>query len=232
MDRRRQPSIPSAAQIAVASAIGLTLSGGLTYLAAGDNTLPGDVAVARAVQGTSVPDFSWLAQGVNWIGAGPQLTVISLFIVTLLILHRTPHLALFLLVATTLRSFNSILKAIAGSPRPSDALISVTERANGSGFPSGHAMGAMLVYGGFALLAECAIGRIRARRFAQGCALLMVVLTGLSRVYTGAHWPSDVLGGFLWGLTLLLALLAVTERFGKRHSRPFVSKQPAPRRFP
>ncbi len=201
---------------AAASLACLLASVGLTILAAGDPVLPGDVAVARAAQGLDIPGLLRFTRGVNWVGAGAQLTSISLLLIALLVIARRPHLALLLLAATSLRALNSSLKAIADSPRPSDTLIAVTEWTNSGGFPSGHAMGAMIVYGAFTLIAASVIKRPRARLFAQGCAILMIALTGFSRIYTGAHWPSDVLGGYLWGLTLLFMLLAVANWLGNR----------------
>jgi membrane-associated phospholipid phosphatase len=61
----------------------------------------------------------------------------------------------------------------------------------------------------------------RQKAGAHGC-LLVIMLMGPARVYVGAHWPSDVLGGYLWGsllLLLVLGLRADTDRVLQKHRR-------------
>ena len=83
-------------------------------------------------------------------------------------------------------------------------------------YPAGHAMTAVICYG------LIAYGLIRARPHWKGWALTLLGLgltaIGLSRVYLGVHWPTDVLGGYLAGgawLALCIAFLAVPGTKGK-----------------
>ena len=72
---------------------------------------------------------------------------------------------------------------------------------HGYSFPSGHAMVSTVVYGGAAFLLSAAFPQWR-RVIGPGAAVL-IFLIGLSRVYLGVHWPSDVLAGFAAGTTIL-----------------------------
>ena len=72
-------------------------------------------------------------------------------------------------------------------------------------YPSGHALGSLVVYGVLAYLACQAYPRWR-NAFLAGCAVL-VALIGFSRLYLGLHWPTDVLGSWVSGSLLLFGLV-------------------------
>jgi undecaprenyl-diphosphatase len=103
---------------------------------------------------------------------------------------------------------NGLLKRVFERARPAfdDPLLAL----NTYSFPSGHTAGAMLFYG---TLAAYVISRTQSSRVRGACVALwifMVVLVGLSRMYLGVHYLSDVLGGAAWSLAwLTLCLVAV-----------------------
>lgn len=175
--------------------------------AAGDGLLPGDVWVALRVQEISAPGLSRLVMFTNWIGQGvPTTLVISLGIVALLFATRFRAEALLVLAASLARLLNTVLKVVINSPRPTIDLVGVTEEASGLGYPSGHAMGAMLLFGSLIIVIPAVVRRRWLAVPLQVLAMLMILVTGFGRIVTGAHWPSDVLGGYLWGLLILLPL--------------------------
>jgi undecaprenyl-diphosphatase len=107
----------------------------------------------------------------------------------------------------------ALVKLVFSRPRP-DA--SLTE-ASGFSFPSGHSAMSMAVYGclAFALARAC-------RGFPRvACALVGAVLVaaiGLSRIYLGVHYPSDVLAGWITGAAIVTATWLVAARLGPRRS--------------
>jgi membrane-associated phospholipid phosphatase len=103
------------------------------------------------------------------------------------------------------------LKAGLGLPRPPASVQFVAHDADPYGFPSGHAVASVVVYGGLVLATE----RFRSWRgvaAATGIALLI----GLSRVVIGVHYLGDVLVGFGVGLALLLVMWRVTRADPRR----------------
>lgn len=93
-------------------------------------------------------------------------------------------------------------------PRPPASVQAVVERSETSGFPSGHAISATVVYGGLVLARE----RLRDLRFVAP-AVTIIGLVGLSRIVIGVHYLGDVLAGYAVGAVILTTLwLVVGQR--------------------
>lgn len=179
----------------------------LSSVAAGSGVLPGDVLVTKLMQ--SLPaELGWLFVTVNEAGTSQNGMLLTLGFTVMLVLGRQLPAALLVLATMPARHLSGRLKALLDSPRPSAELVRITEHASGLGFPSGHVLGATLLYGALFYLAPRVVPQRGMRLAVQTVALVMIVLTGVSRVYVGAHWPSDVLGGYLWGTITLLVLIA------------------------
>jgi undecaprenyl-diphosphatase len=136
-------------------------------------------------------DFTALG-GIGVLGL---LTLVSIGYLWLQGLRR---IAWFLLLAI-LGGLLLSLALKAGFHRPRPELVSHGSMIYTSSFPSGHSMLAAVVYlTGGALLAVVHTAR-RVRVYLIGCAVLATLLVGVSRVYLGVHWPSDVLAGWAAG---------------------------------
>lgn len=151
--------------------------------------LPGDVALRRAVLDTIGDPLHAVASVVNVGGKfyvlGPAL---------LLLLWYSPvarrHWWLWWVMLVIAGGMEQIFKYGIGRPRPS---------GSSSGFPSGHTTGATA----FAVLLIYVVTREHWPRGARwaltAAAVLLMGLVGWARIMLHAHWPSDVLGGFLIG---------------------------------
>jgi membrane-associated phospholipid phosphatase len=91
-------------------------------------------------------------------------------------------------------------------------LPSLSRHADANGFPSGHMIRATFLYGLCLYLAERwqLFGRDSSRL--SPILVVVVILLGYALCYLGAHWFSDVLGGTLLGLSILVATIAYLER--------------------
>lgn len=222
MDTRR-PRSPTAAGVHAATmeanrrrlliAVGLltvvTLL--LSTAATGPGVLPGDVWLARQIQRTPGSVGNPITGAVFWLGSFPVLTGGALVIGGAFALGRRWVEAVLVLTTIPVRGVNPLLKRLIESPRPTDDLIRVTERTRGMGFPSGHSMGVALLYGLSAVLLCRLVAQPRIRYLIWAAALVLMLATGFGRVYSGAHWPSDVLGGYLWAGVVALVLLGVAR---------------------
>jgi undecaprenyl-diphosphatase len=128
--------------------------------------------------------------------------------------RRYESLAAFWIIATAGGGLlNLELKNAFGRARPFNA------PAAGWSFPSGHSMGSFVVYGMLAYVIVLSIRRPRLRNTLVFALALLVLAIGFSRVYLGAHWPSDVIGGFMAG-TVWLTLCVSGNEFTRRRPKP------------
>lgn len=141
------------------------------------------------------------------LGGIGVLTLITLFAAGYLVIRGARHTMWFMLVAVVGGVIASVLlKYVFDRPRPD--LVPHESIVYTTSFPSGHSMMAATTYLTLAVLLMQIDPRRRVRAFFLGAALLVTVLVGVSRVYLGVHWPSDVLAG--WGMGALWALLCWT----------------------
>ncbi len=111
---------------------------------------------------------------------------------------------------------HSGLKLIVNRPRPTPDLVRVFQAEAGNSFPSGHAFFAMAFWGLLAYFACTRLQRRSLRWLALSGLVMIILLIGTSRVYLGAHWPSDVLGGYVIGTLLLAALIWLDRKWKPR----------------
>ena len=169
---------------------------------------PGDEALLVAVQNWQSPVLDEVSRVLTRLWYPAALTLSVAVVIGLLLRGlRADALLLAAILLTALPAYG--LKAVIGRPRPDYALIATIP--DSMGFPSGHAVLALLLGGVLIYLAWQYIGNRRLRW--SGCAGLglLILAVGLSRVYLGLHWPSDVVGGYLYGATALLAAARVRD---------------------
>ena len=112
---------------------------------------------------------------------------------------------------------NKYLKLVFYRPRPrfDDPILSFT----GYSFPSGHTMGATVLYGVLAVLLVTRVKRNRAKVLIALSACLLVALVGFSRMYLGAHYLSDVLGAIAEGLAWMSLCLTTVYWIRRRRNK-------------
>jgi len=104
------------------------------------------------------------------------------------------------------------LKLLVDRPRPSLDIVHVLDTEISSSFPSGHAIFALAFFGTLFYFLGIYIARPILRRTAQAGMVVLVLLIGMSRVYLGVHWPSDVVGGYLVGGLILTLIILFHKR--------------------
>lgn len=111
---------------------------------------------------------------------------------------------------------NVILKVLVNRARPPDPLTGTALKS----FPSGHTIQTVVALGMLAPVVYTLTGRRRAAIVTTVLAALAAAGVGLSRVALGAHWPSDIVGGVLVGILVLIAAEVALARLPTRWLRP------------
>ena len=152
-----------------------------------------------------------LGRDFTALGGTGISTLATVGVIGWLLLARKRRMAL--LVAVTVGTgiaVSLLLKEAFDRPRPD--LVPHGSIVYTRSFPSGHSMMAAVVYFTLAALLARVQPHPRLKAYVLGIALAVVVLVGVSRVYLGVHWPTDVLAGWTAGLVWALAAWIVARR--------------------
>jgi undecaprenyl-diphosphatase len=175
-----------------------------------------DLAITREFQASQWPGIEKLMRSVSLAGDDviwSSILVGSAFLILLAVRARREAMILLLAVATG-QVVKIAVKNIIGRPRPNADLVNVLISAKEiKSFPSGHTVH-YVVFFGFLLFLAFSLLRSRGLRWPIVALLgALIVLVGPARVYLGAHWTSDVLGGYMLGGALLLANISLYRRW-------------------
>jgi membrane-associated phospholipid phosphatase len=180
--------------------------------AAATSYFPTDLRLAHWIQDLDKAGFGPIASFANRAGDVLPVSLITLAAVGALALMGRLWEGTFVLLTFVPRGLRWLLVEIVARPRPSANLVQVSDEASGYSFPSGHVVGAVVLYGLLFLLAGTVLSHRGLRLMLQAFCIFMIVATGPARVYVGVHWPSDVLGGYLFGLLALAPLIFAYRR--------------------
>jgi len=173
---------------------------------------PGDLAVPIGPL--------WLQEGardVTSFGSVAMLGFIVLATVGYLLLARKPAAALFMLVAVGGGQFLSTgLKLAFERPRPE--IVPHAVHVVTASFPSGHAMLSAVTYLTLATLLTRLLPERRVQIYVMALAVFLTFMVGLSRIYLGVHYPTDVVAGWLvgsgWAVACWIVALWLRQRDG------------------
>ncbi|MFD0696925.1 phosphatase PAP2 family protein [Paenibacillus sp. GCM10027628] len=154
-----------------------------------------DSSIISSIQGSEAPWLTAVMKCFTFIGSTPIVILLSIVAMVFLykVLHHRLELTFFVSIIAGTAIFNQVLKLIFQRQRPSlHRLIEET----GYSFPSGHSMEAFALYASLAFLLWRHISTRRGRTAVVIFSVAMILLIGISRIYLGVHYPSDVVGAY------------------------------------
>ncbi len=190
----------------------------IAYIVGVHEVLEIDRKVISIVQGWENPLLTNVMKFFTTIGSAKIVIVLSILVLFFLykVLNHRSELFLFSIVMLCSPLLNGLLKQIFQRARPElHRLIEI----GGYSFPSGHAMNAFTFYGMLTFLFWRHIKTKRGRSMLIITSSFMILFIGLSRVYLGVHYPSDIIGGYLGSGCWLAISIWVFQLYKEKQSR-------------
>lgn len=202
----------------------LTSIGVLVFLAwLADEVLKGDTrafddATRSAVHQLASPPLTTVMRGISFLGSTRFLFAATTVVVLTFVFRRWKREAI-LMTATMIGAaiLNVTLKLAFKRMRPEPFFDLPTPR--GFSFPSGHSLASFCFFGALAVLLSARIKSRRLRFLISSSAAVIIFLVGLSRIYLGVHFPTDVIAGFTAALIWIGAVRFVEEQLERRRRR-------------
>ena len=160
---------------------------------------PGDRSMTRTLQKQHNPLIRRLMIAISEPGFPKVGVPLTLSIAGIFWALRFRIEAIFLLLSSSSNILNWMVKRLIKRPRPTEELVTITRVINEPSFPSSHVMHYINWFGllTYLLATNWRSGKVRNTLIAF--CISLIALIGPSRVYLGAHWPSDVMAGYIYG---------------------------------
>jgi len=174
-----------------------------------------DTAILLLLRSLHSPPLDQFMLGITFWGEPSVLLIICLLLgIWWLIKQQRAEATTLAIAGVGALGLNYLLKVLFGRARPAlwERVLDVGQYS----FPSGHAMISMVIYG--------MIGYFLVKRFPRWRVLtiigtvLLITIIGLSRLYLGVHWPTDVLAGYAGGIVWLTTCIFSLEIWQERRS--------------
>jgi membrane-associated phospholipid phosphatase len=181
-----------------------------TFLVVQNQVLPFDVPIARFIQQLNWGPVVYPMELINASAGIWQVLIGAVAVVALFILER--RAGWLMLIGSASSLFDNVIKLVISRQRPPADLVHILSPTTGFSYPSGHAV--FFTWMSF-MIAVSIAPKIKPgyRLILWSLVATVIVLTCIARVWAGAHWPSDVIGGLLLGIGWSAFVLWLPERW-------------------
>ena len=179
-----------------------------------------DLSVNRMIRSIALPGFNSFMVAISWLGSGlvPTILVVGAGVALMAAGFRLEGLTC--MIGVTLGAgINGLMKLLIARPRPDASLIEVMKHYDHNSFPSGHVVFFVEYFGFLFFLSYVLLRRGPLRNALFALLGLLIALIGVSRVYMGAHWPSDTIGAYLAGGIWLMLMIEIYRRVKAKRTR-------------
>ena len=184
----------------------------ISVIARKTQLFPGDIAITRKLQRRQNPLLRRFFYGISEIGFPKWSVPLTIGSAGIFWALRFRLEAIFVLLTSTSSILNMLVKGLIKRPRPTSELVTVVRVINEPSFPSGHVMYYVNFYGLLIYLLATNWRSSKLRNTLIAICTGLISTIGPSRVYLGAHWPSDVMAGYVYGGLWFSGLMALYLR--------------------
>lgn len=184
--------------------------------------LPGDVPILTTVNGFASPGLNDFFLAVTSLGSAPfVIAAVGIAAATMWYLGNRKNALFLIFAAGGTALINTVFKLLFERERPDLWQLLVVEE--GFSFPSGHAM----ISSSLALVCIVLAWHTAHRWYAVIGGGLYALLVGISRIYLGVHYPSDVLAGWCISILWIITLHKVLNKYVRRRASAYSSDKTA-----
>lgn len=176
-----------------------------------------DTTISVFIQSFRNPALNEIMKVITYLGNWQSIVILSAILISISSTRTTLGIPIgvLCLISTIL---NEVLKTTFARERPAE--IDRLVHASGFSFPSGHSMTGLVFFGLLIILLNRNIIKNRsASIIVTGLLSILILFIGISRIYLGVHYPTDVISGFAAGLSLISLLEPATNSFSSNYIR-------------
>ncbi|MCM8570841.1 phosphatase PAP2 family protein [Gramella jeungdoensis] len=172
-----------------------------------------DLEFSKAIQEFENNAIISLMKFVSWFGGTFKVVSLSFGAASIFYILKLKKEALFVASTIGVSVINGGIKMLIERPRPAESFVNILYEANNHSFPSGHTS-FYIVFFGFLIYLMLRLSTFDniIRKMIIILSLFLITTIPFSRVYLGVHWLTDVIGGFLLGLIVLITIISLYTR--------------------
>ncbi|MBO6184543.1 MAG: phosphatase PAP2 family protein [Chryseobacterium sp.] len=164
-----------------------------------------DLLVSQELQEDPSALLDLLMKGFSWLGTVYVAAVMVVVFSLVFWIFKYTKEAIFVLSCLLSGGVSYALKMLVDRPRPTTDFVRIVEETHYQSFPSGHVLFYTAFFGSLIVIAiSSSILKLSWKLMISSICAAMIILGAVSRIYLGAHWFTDVIGGFIVGVLFVM----------------------------
>ncbi|MDF2934031.1 MAG: phosphatase family protein [Chryseobacterium sp.] len=164
-----------------------------------------DLSVSREIQEDQNMILDMVMKALSWLGTVYVAAIMVFLFALVFFIFKYIREGVFMLSCILSGGVSYVLKMLIDRPRPTIDFVRIVEETHYQSFPSGHVLFYTAFFGSLIIIALYSkILKISLKLLIALACLTMIILGATSRIYLGAHWFTDVIGGFIVGILFLM----------------------------
>lgn len=164
-----------------------------------------DLLVSQELQEDPNAILDVLMKGFSWLGTVYVAAIMVVMFSIIFFVFRYVKEAFFVLSCLLSGGVSYVLKTLIDRPRPTTDFVRIVEETHYQSFPSGHVLFYTAFFGTLMVIAiSSSILKLSWKIIISSICAAMIILGAISRIYLGAHWFTDVIGGFIVGMLFVM----------------------------